>query len=148
MTIGSSTDEDELAVQTVIQGFVRAVKLKDVEGMLAFCAPDVVTFDMMPPLRHDGANAVREIWTKTLAAFDAPMQCDTRHLKVFVSDKIAFGRCLVKFGGKRLDGGASSTWMCMTLGLRKIERDWKIVHQHVSVPVDMESGRALLDLEP
>jgi ketosteroid isomerase-like protein len=148
MTIGSSTGEDESAVQAAIQGFLRATKLKDVEGMLSFCEPDVVTFDMMPPLRHDGAAAVREIWTKILAAFDPPLECETRHLKVFVSEKIAFGRCLVHFGGKRLTGGASATWMCMTLGLRKIKQDWKIIHQHVSVPIDMESGRALLDLEP
>jgi hypothetical protein len=30
---------------------------------------------------------------------------------------------------------------------RRVGR-WRITHEEVSVPIDMESGRALLDLEP
>jgi hypothetical protein len=31
---------------------------------------------------------------------------------------------------------------------RKIEGDWLIARDHASVPLDFESGRALLNLEP
>jgi ketosteroid isomerase-like protein len=148
MTTGTSTDEDEAAVHALIHAFVRAVRLKDVEAMLSYCAPDLVTFDMMPPLRHAGAEAVRAVWDKTLAGFDIPLQLEMQNLNVFIGDKIAFARSVTHFGGDHLSGGKSANWMCMTLGLRKINRDWKIIHQHVSVPFDMDSGQALMDLEP
>jgi hypothetical protein len=32
--------------------------------------------------------------------------------------------------------------------LRKIDGNWLIVHDHVSVPIDRQSGKALLNLEP
>ena len=148
MTTGTNTDEDELAVHAVVQSFARAVRLRDVEGMLAFCAPDVMTFDLMPPLRHEGLEAVRSIWIKTLSAFDAPVDFEVQHLKVFLEGRIAFTRSVNRFGGRRLAGGETSTWVAMTLGLRKIDRDWKIIHQHISVPFDMATGKALVDLEP
>jgi hypothetical protein len=31
---------------------------------------------------------------------------------------------------------------------RKTKRKWMIVHEHFSAPFDLESGKALLNLEP
>jgi ketosteroid isomerase-like protein len=39
-------------------------------------------------------------------------------------------------------------WLRWTACFRKIDGNWLIVHDQVSVPVDPESGRALLNLEP
>lgn len=35
-----------------------------------------------------------------------------------------------------------------TLGCRRIDGRWLIVHDHESVPFDPASGQALIDLEP
>jgi ketosteroid isomerase-like protein len=35
-----------------------------------------------------------------------------------------------------------------TLGLRRIEGDWRIVHDHESVPWDPETGKGSTGLEP
>jgi ketosteroid isomerase-like protein len=40
------------------------------------------------------------------------------------------------------------SWLRSTLGFRKIDGRWRVAHQHVSVPFDMESGQAKLDLKP
>ncbi|MEQ7005722.1 nuclear transport factor 2 family protein [Actinopolymorpha sp. B17G11] len=39
-------------------------------------------------------------------------------------------------------------WVRYTGGLRKIDGQWLIVHDQVSVPTDFADGKALLDLEP
>ena len=39
-------------------------------------------------------------------------------------------------------------WLRWTLGFRKIDGRWRVAHEHVSVPFDMESGKAMLDLKP
>jgi len=46
-------------------------------------------------------------------------------------------------GGTRVD-----MWVRVTLGLRKQQGAWRIVHQHLSDPFDPDSGQARMDLQP
>ena len=39
-------------------------------------------------------------------------------------------------------------WLRWTACFRKINGKWLIVHMQASVPFDMETGRAVLDLKP
>jgi len=39
-------------------------------------------------------------------------------------------------------------WWRETACYRKVEGEWLITHQHSSVPFDVESGKASLDLKP
>jgi hypothetical protein len=39
-------------------------------------------------------------------------------------------------------------WVRWTACFRKLDGRWLVTHEQVSVPIDMESGGALLDLEP
>lgn len=36
----------------------------------------------------------------------------------------------------------------MTVCYRKIDGDWKVVHEHFSTPFDTQSGKALFELQP
>jgi ketosteroid isomerase-like protein len=148
MSFKTTSETDEAAVKAVIEAMAQAVRRRDVDAMLAQCSPDVTTFDLVPPLKHVGAEAVREIWAQTLESFEGPAEYEVHQLELIVSDFVAFARSLNRFGGKRADGQYAVNWLCFTLGLRKIDGQWKIVHQHASVPFDMKTGQALLDLEP
>jgi uncharacterized protein (TIGR02246 family) len=139
---------EEAAIRTVIDAITKAVRAKDVEAMLAQCAPDIVTFDMVPPLKHQGSQAIRGLWARTLAAFDPPLEYEVHDLDISVDGDIAFARCLNRFGGTKKDGRRVLNSLRSTFGLRKIDGQWKVVHEHVSVPFDMETGKAMLDLKP
>jgi ketosteroid isomerase-like protein len=39
-------------------------------------------------------------------------------------------------------------WVRATLCLRRIDGKWMIAHEHQSVPFDVETGKASLDLKP
>jgi ketosteroid isomerase-like protein len=39
-------------------------------------------------------------------------------------------------------------WVRATLCLRRIDDKWMIAHEHQSVPFDVETGKASLDLKP
>lgn len=73
MDAGNSKSAEEAAVRAVIDATTNAVRAKDVDAMLAHCAPDLVTFDIVPPLEHEGADAIRRLWAQTLAAFVPPL---------------------------------------------------------------------------
>jgi len=65
-----------------------------------------------------------------------------------VGDEVAFGYSLNRLSGTLKNGNRSGFWVRATFCFRKIGGNWLIAHDHVSVPLDVESGRALLDLEP
>jgi len=46
------------------------------------------------------------------------------------------------------NGQPSDMWLRATSGLRKMNGKWLIVHDHVSVPIDFETGKAVLELKP
>ena len=150
MATGNGKSADEAAVRAVVDAIVKAVRAKDVEAMLAQCAPELVTFDMVPPIQHEGAEAIRRLWDKTLAGFVPPLDYDTHDVDVQVGGDVAFVRCLNQFGGTHTDGTRTNNWLRSTFGLRKIGGRWKAVHEHehVSVPFDMETGKALPELKP
>lgn len=39
-------------------------------------------------------------------------------------------------------------WSRWTVFLKKIDDRWLIAHEHVSVPIDMETEKAMWDLKP
>ena len=47
----------EAQIRDVIDDWANAMRVKDVDGMLAHYAPDSVTFDLAPPLISTGADA-------------------------------------------------------------------------------------------
>jgi ketosteroid isomerase-like protein len=148
MATAINRSADEAAVHAVLESIARAVRAGNVDAMLAQCAEDVVTFDLVAPIKHEGAETMRQIWVKALAAFEPPLDYDLQQLHIEVDGDLAFARCLNRFGGTRRDGAQVVNWMRSTFALRRLQGRWKVVHEHVSVPFDMTSGKALLELHP
>ena len=61
---------------------------------------------------------------------------------------MAFAHSLNRLSGTLKNGNRSGFWVRATFCFRKIDGDWLVAHDHVSVPLDVETGRAVLDLEP
>ena len=144
----TSRHADESEVRTVIDALADAVRARDVDAMLALCAPNVVVFDLLPPLAHEGTDAVEGAWVAPLQSLEGQAEYEIEHLDVAVGGDVAFGHALTPFGGTTKEGGRTHAWLRSTLGFRRLDGRWKLVHQHVSAPIDMETGRALLDVKP
>ncbi len=55
---------------------------------------------------------------------------------------------LIRAGGTLANGREVGFWVRATSCCRRTERGWSIAHEHVSLPVDLESGQAARDAEP
>jgi ketosteroid isomerase-like protein len=148
MATVSNRSADEAAIHAVLESMAGAVRAGNVDAMLAQCAEDIVTFDLVAPIKHEGAEAIRPLWLQALAAFEPPIDYDFQQLHIEVDGDVAFARCLNRFGGTRRDGAQVVNWMRSTFALRRLQGRWKVVHEHVSVPFDMGTGKALLELHP
>jgi ketosteroid isomerase-like protein len=140
-------EADEAEIRRQVDRIVEGLGAKDLEGLKRPYAQDVVSFDVEPPLQHVGLEAKLENWAKAFLFFES-MTYEVRDLTLAVGDEVAFGHAFARLGGTLTNGTATSgMWVRVTYGFQKIDGDWLIVHDQVSVPVDM-SGKAAVDLEP
>ena len=138
---------DEAAIRSLIDSFVAAIRTKDVAGVMSVFAPDVVSFDLGPPLRHGGGEAFVHRWQELFHAYRT-IDYEVRELAIVASGKVAFSQSLNKISGTTAAGKFSQRWLRWTACFSKDSGHWRIVHEHVSVPADLHSGRAILDLTP
>ena len=137
----------EAQIRRLLDDWAGAIRAKDVAGVLAHYTADSVTFDLAPPLISAGADAAGlQAW---FATWHGPIAYEIRDLQVTVGDDVAFCQGLARLSGTKTDGEKPEVWFRLTLGLRKLGREWRIAHQHESVPFYMDgSYRAAIDLEP
>ena len=140
---------DEAAIRQLIDKLAEAIRAMDFEGLRACFAPDMVSFDVAgPPLQTVGADAKLKNWEMAFTVFQPPLGYEIRDLAITVGDDVAFGHSLNRVSGTLKNGNRTDCWVRWTGCFRKVDGSWLIVHDQVSVPVDVGSGTALLNLQP
>jgi uncharacterized protein (TIGR02246 family) len=140
---------DEARIRQLIDKMAEAVRAMDLEGLKACFAPDMVSFDVGgPPMQTVGAEAKLKNWETAFTVFQPPLGYEIRDLTITVGDDVAFGHSFNRLTGTMENGDQIGPWVRHTAGFRKIDGNWFIAHDQVSVPADFRSGRALLNLEP
>lgn len=69
-------------------------------------------------------------------------------MRIVAGEDVAFAHFLDRVSGTTQGGEKLDAWLRVTGGLRRIDGEWRIVHEHVSVPTNFENGTAALDLKP
>lgn len=139
---------DEGQIRARIDELVVAIRAMDLERAMACYAPGVVSFDIEPPLQHAGAEAKRKNWTNVFSIYRPPLDYEIRDLAIVADGSVAFAHGLVRISGTLTNGHKAERWFRSTTCFRRIDGTWLIAHDHVSAPLDLASGRALLDLQP
>jgi ketosteroid isomerase-like protein len=139
---------DEAEIHRRLDQALQAIRAMDLEGVKPLFAPEMVSFDIVPGLRHVGAAAKWKNWADVFTTYRPPLGYEITDLTLTVGDDVAFGRSLNRISGTLGSGTRAEYWVRWTTCWRKIGGSWMIVHDHVSVPVDFATGRAMLDLEP
>jgi uncharacterized protein (TIGR02246 family) len=137
----------EAAVRQRVDDLARAITAKDIDRVMSFFAPDIVSFDINPPLRYAGADLKRRAWQELFAAYTG-FTYNVSELKVRADRDLAFAHSLNQVSGTLANGHVTQMWVRWTACFRRIDGVWLVVHDHVSVPVDLEHGQALLNLNP
>ena len=140
---------DEAGVRRWLDAWTKAFEARDVNATMALYSPDVLAYDVVPPLQYVGGKAYKKDWETFYSGFKGPLQMQIQDLHIHSSGDLAVIECLDKVSGTQASNGQPmSMWVRNTSVLRKVNGRWLDVHDHVSVPVDMDSGKALMDLKP
>lgn len=137
-------------IRALFDRWTKAFEAKDIDGIMAVYAPGdaVVAYDIVPPLQYKGKDAYRKDYQEFLSQYDGPVHVEMQDVRIISGADVGFITALEQITGKLKSGKSSAVWLRATSGLQKIDGKWLIVHDHISVPVDMDTGKAALDLKP
>jgi uncharacterized protein (TIGR02246 family) len=138
----------EAQIRKLVDDWLKAVRAKDIDGVMSHYAPDIRSFDVMPPLQYEGVEAYRKLWEMCFNEFPGSIGFEIRDLRISAGDEVAFCHHLSRFSGTTKKGEEIDNWMRATVCFRKIDGQWLVTHEHASVPVDPESSKALFNLKP
>jgi ketosteroid isomerase-like protein len=141
---------DEASIRALESRLVAAVNAKDVNAIMKSYVPDesLFVFDVVPPRQYVGAKAYAKDWTDFVGMFKGPMKNEISDLSITADGTMAFGHLIWRATGTDTKDNPIDLTVRVTDVYRKIKGNWLIVHEHVSVPVDLETGKPDLSSKP
>jgi uncharacterized protein (TIGR02246 family) len=135
---------DERAIRAMYDRFSAAVQAKDLKTIMSIYSPDerIVVFDAFLPRQYVGAAALTKDYQDFFAAFPGPAKSEISDIHVSVAGTMAFAYGVDRWVVTGQDGKPVEMVFRFTNVLRKVNGKWLIVHEHVSFPVDAETGKA------
>jgi uncharacterized protein (TIGR02246 family) len=135
----STTDQnpaanDETAIRALIARWSKAVRDEDLAGIGADHDPEILMFDVPPPLLGRGFDAYMESWKTFFDWSTRPIVFDFHDLEIVAGPEVAFAAAIGRCCGRELNGNATRLEFRLTMGFRKRHGSWCIVHEHHSVP--------------
>jgi uncharacterized protein (TIGR02246 family) len=142
--------DDEAKIRALENQFAAAVSAKDVDAIMKVYVPDetLLVFDVSPPRQYVGANAYRKDWENFLAAFKGALKFEITDLQITAADPLGYSHSIQHVSGTDAQGQPIDLTVRLTDVYRKISGNWLIVHEHVSVPVDLDTNEPDLESKP
>ncbi|QIA22299.1 nuclear transport factor 2 family protein [Mesorhizobium sp. AA22] len=138
----------EAAIREQLESRSAAMGAKDIEWLMSLYSNDIVYFDLVPPLRYVGSNALRERFLDWFPRWSGPIGQELGQLDVAAGDAVAAAWMLIRARGILKTGAKVDYWVRVSNAFRRAGDRWTITHEHVSLPVDMRSRTAVLNLTP
>jgi uncharacterized protein (TIGR02246 family) len=141
---------DEEAIRSLESKFAAAFNAKDVDAIMKLYAPDrsLFVFDLVPPREYVGADAYRKDWEGLFATLKGPVKFEITDLEIGTDGGLAYSHSIQHVSGTNTKGEPLNLVVRVTDVYRKANDNWLIVHEHVSVPVDLETGKPDLMSKP
>jgi uncharacterized protein (TIGR02246 family) len=141
---------DEAEIRQLLDRWAKAFRAKDLNGVMSIYEPGnaLVAYDIVPPLQYTGYDSYKKDYQEFMDQFQGPIEVEYPNVAVVAGDTVAFSHGLERITGTLKNGQKFDAWIRFTQGYRKTKGHWLAIHDHISVPVDFDSGKALLDLKP
>jgi ketosteroid isomerase-like protein len=141
---------DEVEIRQLLNRWAKAFHAKDLNGIMSIYEPGdaLVSYDIVPPLQYTGYGAYKKDCQEFLDQFQGFVDIEYSDLKIFAGDRVAFGRGLEHMTGTLKNGQKFDAWVRFTECYRKTNGRGLAIHDHISVPVDLDTGKAVLTLKP
>ncbi|MET0455807.1 MAG: nuclear transport factor 2 family protein [Mycobacterium sp.] len=127
-----SADDD---IRAVVTRWVDAIVGTDLDGVVAHHSDDIVMFDVPPP--YDGIRGIEDYrgsWPPFFDFIRSGATFELLELNVEAGEDVAFAYGLLRCGGEKEFAKNPDNRLRLTMGLRKVDGEWTIAHEHHSFP--------------
>jgi ketosteroid isomerase-like protein len=91
-------------------------------------------FDVPPPFESKGTEAYRKTWDLFYSSQRGPIVFEMQRMEVVAGADVAFVTAVINLEDSMANVKGAEFKVRLTVGLRKIEGKWIILHEHHSVP--------------
>ena len=134
MSASQKNATDRTAIRNLVEKWAGAVRRKDLKGILANHSPDILMFDVPPPLQSKGIRAYKKTWDLFFSWARDSGVFDISGMKITAGHDVAFVTALMRCAGTEANRKKSALEFRLTVGLRKIRGRWIVIHEHHSIP--------------
>ena len=124
---------DEVEIRDLITRWSQAVCDETLAAIRADHDTDILMFDVPPPFLSRGLDAYMATWQTFFACQAKPVQFTFRDVEITAGKEVAFataiGHCADLSSGEKVQLDFR-----LTMGLRKLDGRWRIMHEHHSIP--------------
>jgi ketosteroid isomerase-like protein len=138
----------ESEVRVLLDSRVEACRAKDIHRLMSLYSPNIVYFDVVPPLHFIGSDAVRGNFVRWFNEYEGPIGLETHELNIAISGDVAFAHMLHLDKGNTSQQSGRGFWLRSTVCCQRSNNKWLITHERISLPVDFRSGTVLMNLVP
>jgi ketosteroid isomerase-like protein len=141
---------DEEQIRRVYEQLISGCSAKDINAIMKAYVEgeNLLVFDALPPRQYVGAKAYRKDWEEFLAFFKGAVKCEFSELSVVADRMLGYSHAIFHTGGTDTRDKEVDLTMRVTDVYQKIDDNWKIVHEHISFPVDLDTGKPDFSSKP
>ncbi|MCQ6268598.1 nuclear transport factor 2 family protein [Fictibacillus sp. WQ 8-8] len=138
-------------VQDVIENYKSAVYEQDVEKFVSAYATNIQVYDCWEDWEYKGISKWKEAvngWFNHLKEGGVQLKVELNDLVVEENAGLAFiysNMSLIAYNGS--EEKLRQITNRFTFGLKKENNSWKIIHQHSSLSISMETGKCISNLK-
>ena len=134
MSANNQRATDRAEIRDLIENWARAVRSKNLDGILADHSPEMLMFDVPPPIQSKGLEAYQKTWDLFFSWSQDSGVFNIEEMDITAGDDVAFVTALMRCGGTESNGEKVELQFRLTIGLRKINGRWTVMHEHHSIP--------------
>lgn len=131
-----SRSGEEAAIRKLVEDWASAVRRRDFPAVLRNHSTDILMFDVPPPFQSKGIGAYKKTWDLFFSCTPDPAVFDIQEMRVTAGSDVAFVSAAMRCTERGASGEDVDLDFRLTIGLRKVDGQWVIVHEHHSVPAD------------
>lgn len=124
---------NEEQLRGLIDRWAKAVCAEDLDAIQADHDPDILMFDVPPPLASRGIDAYMATWQKFYPCQAKPVRFEFEQIEITAGSDVAFATAIGHCGHIE-HGQTTDLKFRLTMGFRKQDGQWRVLHEHHSVP--------------
>lgn len=130
--------DDVAAIRALEDRFAAAVSTGDLDGIMKNYINDksLHVFDVVKRETYYGADSYRADWEDFFTHYKGIPKMNVSDLEITADENLAFSHSLMTVKGLDIKGNPVDRTVRVSAGYKKINGNWLIVHEHISVPVD------------